>query len=105
MSCNKCGMCCKAIVYCKPKIDLDPFDLNEFFILRNWKRLSRKEAIKINPRLKAIDYKVYFYQCTKQVNNLCQIHDGRPDICANYPSYVKLSRQMSYSKDCGYFKK
>jgi Fe-S-cluster containining protein len=98
-------MCCKAIVYCKPKTELDPFDISEFFILRNWKRLSRVEAIKINPRLAKIDYKVYFYHCKFIDGNMCTIHDARPPICSDYPSGMKISRQMSYSKDCGYFKK
>lgn len=105
--CNVCGLCCKAIVYPKAKIDLDDNEPSERFVKIYWKRLSKTDALRINPRLKMINYKVYFYRCRKfdRYTNLCRIHDQRPDICRNYPTYMKLSRQMSYSENCGYFKK
>lgn len=104
MFCNCCGTCCKAIYYSKPVNKLDNNNPDELFILINWTQILKSSAVKINSRLRNI--KGYFYTC-KHIDmdtNKCKIHEKRPNICSGYPGYMKLSDQLSYSKNCGYFK-
>ena len=54
VQCIRCGMCCKAIVISDTKKQLKKYKYNDDakFILKNWRRISKKEAIKRNSYLK-----------------------------------------------------
>jgi len=120
MSCNKCGMCCKAIRmiysidYIK-SVDTGDIKSDANFIANNWEGISEEEALTINPYLseslnksKINNLKFYFYECHQfdKENNLCKVHNiSQPRICVKYPFYDRnyISKDEAfYSKDCGY---
>ena len=122
MSCNKCGMCCKAIrmIYSMDYIkSVDNGDIKSDanFIVNNWEAISEEEALSINPYLieslnksknNNPNLKFYFYKCHQfdHENNLCKVHNiSQPRICYGYPFYDRkdISKDEAfYSKDCGY---
>jgi Fe-S-cluster containining protein len=84
------------------------------FILKNWKRISKREAFRLNSYLK--DYEkdgqkinrspsCHFFKCTKLRNNKCSSYDSRPKICQNYPFYGKLENpHIPVTGGCGFIK-
>ena len=127
MSCNQCGMCCKALV-----VSISPFEAKRYvrnnwpfhdfknkyqthtediiFIAEDLKPLSFDEAIKINPEIKNWDIsdsdKAYFYSCPHLADdNKCSIHDKleKGHMCDGYPWYGKMPHETDwYSPNCGY---
>lgn len=112
--CRQCGMCCKAIAmsYSKKEIAATWSEINGAFIIKNWKRISREQALEYNPNLASlmVEYaeeknKTYWYTCKMlDKNNRCSIHSTRPPICSGYPWYEQEvdSKTYLYGEDCGY---
>jgi Fe-S-cluster containining protein len=115
--CKKCGLCCRCTTvnidcyniktkeyypkYFKKK-DLNPKIPEEKFIIKNWKRISRKTARKLNPyhfntTNKYSNGKMpYYYTCKLLKDNKCSVYEERPEICRNHKP-----GDSSYSPDCG----
>jgi Fe-S-cluster containining protein len=114
--CKKCGSCCQAIWLRYSIKDIReilkkyPSNLDAIFILKNWERISYKDALKINSRIKIFkkNYKKsYFYICNKydKINKKCTIHDNKPRICKDYPFYGKNKIPLGlvfYNDKCGF---
>lgn len=118
MSCNKCGMCCKALLLSISQKDLRLAAMNtvesEFkdqaiLLLDILEPITREKAIEINHRLDKIKAQGNFFKCTKldSETNLCTIHDNRPKVCSRYPFYGRERLPLDeffYSESCGYKK-
>jgi Fe-S-cluster containining protein len=124
--CNKCGKCCQAIWLAANKKQVkeilvrDPNNTDAKFIFNNWKRISKKEALKTNPHITVFTKeKGYFYKCDKydHKNKRCGDYENRPKVCSGFPFYegYKYSRVINgvkkltpfyalYSKKCGFQK-
>lgn len=108
--CNKCGKCCEAIFLQHTKKEVKGYKNNAdaAFILKNWERISKKEALEINPHLAEWETKRhFFYRCAKFDKNtrLCSVHEDRPRVCSRYPFYGRDKLPFSepfYSESCGY---
>ena len=110
MPCNKCGKCCEVIQIRYSKTDFRKM-LKEGknvpdaqFILANWKRISRKEAKRINPNLivgkGAWDYICIQYDRDKR---RCKVYAQRPAVCRKFPIYKKLDSEVLHSlPECGF---
>lgn len=94
--CSKCGDCCEAIPFQLTKkemreMDVSPGHVNEeniSFILKHWRRISRKKFVQKHPEAIHTTSKV-FYTCTKwdPETRLCTARDERPPVCSDYPWY------------------
>ena len=115
-----CGMCCMAIrLNVEPAlydsqaevVKDNPAALEEMsedwrHILTHFHRITREEAVRINPHLKGWRNKgCSFYTCDwfDAESRLCTHHDERPPVCRKYPFYGgALSPDKWYTPDCGY---
>jgi len=119
--CEMCGSCCKAIILGesrdsmrlqywkehksnnhasnKPKHDKD-------FILKYWRPITLKEAIKRNPILKEWNLDGGFaYECTLLKDGKCSSHDDRPKVCKDFPFYYRKKKYaINYNPNCSYMK-
>lgn len=115
MSCNQCGMCCKAIILNVSMDDVKRMaetpKSDAMFISKNWKEITKEEALLINPHLQNwIDRPniapPYFYMCELLgSDNKCTVHDGgQPGTCTGFPWYGHgpIENFLLYSKDCGF---
>ncbi len=113
--CNKCGLCCKAIVIDSSMEQIKQSVNNQrkgnsdaHFIFRNWTSISEQAAFTINPNLTywSSDYDGYryYYRCRMycDATNLCKIHEIRPYICSEFPWYGQVKKVPLYSLSCGY---
>jgi Fe-S-cluster containining protein len=106
--CNQCGMCCRAIHlnYTKKAVAQTWEDAsgNRKFILKNWKRISKEQAIKNNPNVGSmVPSNGCWYTCRLLEGNHCSIQESKPPICAGYPWYGGEPFQSElYGKDCGF---
>ena len=85
------------------------------FVLDNLEELTPEQAFAINPYLEAEGKRrgytekelseAHFYRC-KLIgdDNLCTIHDTRPEMCSGFPWYGRLggSKTALFSDKCGY---
>jgi hypothetical protein len=77
------------------------------WILKHFKRISRKEAISRVPGYKTAD--AYFYECDAFENNECTKHDDpkRPRMCREFPWYGRKPCKDSvihHYPDCSFLK-
>ena len=110
--CEKCGKCCEYLM-----LKLSPQTLKKEYI--RWDTRDggnyTSDIYLIYPMLKYkfFDKKVksHIYQCIhfkrdKNGKGKCVIHDIRPSMCSNFPSYNKISmyldRNPSQYIGCGY---
>lgn len=125
--CNACGKCCALIViqqdyeyflenarhwidYWKEnKVDPDPTIIkgleDGFFVIKNWVRVSRYEAVK-RKFVSHIDSSDFIYTCkllTKE--GKCSVHSKeiKPCVCSGYPFYgAKNSKNTKVFRGCGF---
>jgi len=79
-------------------------------VLKHWRRISRKEAIRRRPALEGLGQGMYFYECDQfdSVTRLCKDHENRPPICSRFPKYSdeKVSESiLRYLPRCSYREK
>jgi Fe-S-cluster containining protein len=112
--CIRCGMCCRAIClkYSKKEMKRADYSEERAFILKNWKSISRKKALEINPYLGSLieEYikgkvKLYWYTCKfLKDDNTCSDYENRLPICRGYPWYGldPKGQEFLYGEHCGY---
>jgi Fe-S-cluster containining protein len=111
--CKKCGMCCKAIcvAYSRNNLKISAKNGSEsaMFMIKHWHRITRSEALVINPKLKTwrVSKRQYFYscECFNYKESICNVHGCSPHVCSAYPFYdmKKLpSTYVFYTDDCGF---
>ena len=111
--CRQCGMCCRAISlsYSKKEIAATWSDTNGKFIIKNWARISKEQALKNNPYVRLIQEEnarsgqtIYWYSCKYLIDNRCSVHKDRPPVCKGYPWYEGEpdNKEFLYGEDCGY---
>ena len=121
IGCGKCGKCCRKIHLpweIKTKIDLylltrgkDSEGIGDLhFIANHWEYIGRSSEIGDGfiVKLPDADFNDYaVYQCSMiGPDNLCRIHNDRPEVCRGYPFYDKTPIQSSpwEYKGCTYEK-
>jgi len=111
--CNQCGMCCRAIAlrYTKKEIAATWSDINGKFMVKNWVRISKKQALKNNPHVAHLQKlyaeegsTTYWYACKLLKDGLCSVHENKPPICSGYPWYDQQpdKGEYLYSATCGF---
>lgn len=104
--CNRCGECCRVIHIGHTKKTLRTIKNPDVkFILKHWCRISRKEAYKRQPTLKARDWNgFYFYACDAwdEKTHLCKMYESRPEVCRGFPFYGEKSSEAK--NDFGWLK-
>jgi Fe-S-cluster containining protein len=110
--CIGCGMCCRAITLAYTKKDIRkvwPEDkgTSKWFVLKNWHRISRDQALKENPNVVNMEKQIgwYWYTCSMfdRETNKCKVHDSKPRICKGYPWYGNEPNDTAlYGANCGY---
>lgn len=112
--CNRCGMCCRAIVVAQPEEDwlCNPTrdGSDAAFMFENWTPIHRDTAFKINPNLPAWAKdkraEVLFFSCLRydEDTKSCTVQGEKPQVCSEYPWYGGKPRpdEGFYSSDCGY---
>lgn len=121
--CTMCGKCCEAITLNASKHEVRKARKSQTganrdtceLIIKSWKRISQKQAYRINPYMKIVDARLkvkdwkhapFYYSCQNydKETRMCKIHDHRPPICSGYPWYggnPSVTEEL-YSEDCGY---
>lgn len=99
--CKKCGACCEVICLKVTKKGIREARRNENseFVLQHWKRVSRKEAERRNPRVAPYVPGYLFYECDQfdTEAKLCQTHNnGKPPVCTGFPFYGKEPYDVFY---------
>lgn len=114
--CLGCGACCIAIAMIHNKKEIrekwSGDSGNKEFVLANWTRISKEQALINNPNVKSIQeeyvkgkIKVYWYRCRHlKKDKTCAIHKLRLSICRGYPWYGKKPEKklFLYGENCGY---
>jgi len=112
--CVKCGQCCNAIVLTygidniKAKLKKEGPNKDLQFMVDNFEKITREEAIKRNPYLKKIKGQLQFFKCKKwdPKTKLCSDYKNRGATCINYPfGYYKDKMNLGmffYSEECGH---
>lgn len=111
--CNHCGMCCRTIClrYSKKEMKRADYSEERAFILKHWKRISRKKALELNPYLRTLieEYikggvTLYWYSCEYLGNDsLCTNYENRLPVCSGYPFYGnEPNNEFLYGENCGY---
>jgi Fe-S-cluster containining protein len=109
-----CGSCCKCIridnklsdIHERNRIkfpggmtDEDKFHDDFTFIGSFWIKLTKKEIYKIHPEyLEDNRINGQYFRCKFLVDNKCNCHDKRPDVCKGHPWY-----QWPHDLDYGFF--
>jgi Fe-S-cluster containining protein len=110
MTCRRCGDCCDPILLraTKREIRADRSLEGDEFILRHWRRVSKDEAFRKRPLLRASHYTGRCYYVCDRFNpttRLCEAHDARPPICRAFPNNLRTEgrplRLRSFP-NCGY---
>lgn len=109
--CKMCGQCCKGMVlhpsfkksltkwgnYLKSNLKYKPTSESRkemVFLVRNFKEISYKEAVKLNPSIKKKRKDSLYYKCLALKDNKCSIHKDRFSICRDYPNYPYMKRAI-----------
>lgn len=126
--CNCCGKCCRAlsIDYSKQELqrqleyDLEllqrrpdhrhreqilQFEHDVEFIVKYWRRISREQALDVNPELagRGTDERFFFRCDCLSDDGKCTVHLDRPQVCRGYPWYGQLPRpEALFAHPCGY---
>ena len=116
MSCNKCGMCCRAIqvMWTKKRIrELKPVGWE--FVVKHWHRIPEELAMQVAPWLvpnSPIDTgnfgRLYFYVCDQFDGHRCLANGRKPPVCADFPFYdgnLKSNHRggnATIPPECGY---
>ncbi len=90
--CARCGDCCDPVILPLTKKQVRERNTPSGpFILANWRRISRAEALKRRPPPDGLDYPTgqRFYECAAfdPATRLCTAHDDRPPVCRRFPWY------------------
>jgi len=123
--CNMCGLCCKALSlgysmsYAVERIKEvrvgTDLHAHYTFVIEHLEEQTHEQAFATNPYLEE-EYKrrggrpeniqkFHFYRCKMlSENNLCTIHDHKPQMCSGYPWYGRPggSKKDLFSDKCGY---
>ena len=97
-----CGQCCRVIIL-KPRMQLSGRSESKW-LTKHLTKISRKEAIKLNPNISHLGRHSY-YKCDyfDYTNNLCKGYNDRLPICTNYPFYENVvlnSYSFIHTPDC-----
>jgi hypothetical protein len=110
LACRLCGDCCDPILLrsTKRQIRVDRSLEGDEFILRHWRRISKEDAFRKRPILRASHYRGRcYYVCDRfdVITRRCIAHGARPPICRAFPSNLRIEgrplRLRSYPS-CGY---
>lgn len=122
LTCKCCGACCKTIalnaspeqieadmkkvlvkIEEKGESGVSPNDYSTYFIFNFFEPISRKEAEKINPKMKLWSDSLFFYKCTMQdeATGKCRVYESRPILCREFPFPVAFETAI-YSADCAF---
>jgi len=81
-------------------------------MIKNWKRISKKQALKNNPHVAHLeeayaaddDSTTYWYACKLLKDNKCSVQESKPPICSGYPWYDQEPDrgEYLYSATCGF---
>jgi len=95
-SCRACGRCCRKIVL----MDHGRWLHRE----RDFERLKREESHYERFRItgRTDDGMLTFTCDLLGEDNLCSVHDTRPDLCKTYPAKLLYYRGGILLDDCGY---
>ena len=90
ISCPKaCGKCCQVILL-KPRMKLTNRSESSW-LLKHLTKISRKEAIKINPNISSVGrHSYYICDYFDYSNNKCLGYNDRLPMCENFPFYDKV---------------
>lgn len=93
--CLQCGRCCKRIgllIEGKRISDISDFDLLK----------EQEPCYSIFEPSGVFEDGTIIFSCSKQKDNLCTIHDDRPEICRDYPDLYLMYSGVELIDDCGY---
>lgn len=106
-SCSARGACCNPVLCCTKKNEMGGREGSPF-TTKHWHRISKKEAIKRNPRIASMLWKTCYYECDQfdVKSGKCLAHDDpiRPYACTEYPKYLDKINTDLYP-NCGFAEK
>ena len=89
-NCKGCGQCCQVVTITKRSWNKErnADDPNMIWAHKHLTKITRKEALKLNPHIKNIT-KIGFYKCDyfDYNTNICKGYNDRTWMCTAYPFY------------------
>lgn len=93
--CNGCTTCCYVIGIAGNRGDKQIKELQRSnSIPPGWNKVSKRQAIKINPVMKSRPSNTMFFTCSHLTESGCGVYEERPRVCSGYPYYDKTYEQF-----------